>query len=50
MFERLDYSIIGKNLENEIKFNFSRKLNLNKVREFGVLISKVEDSENLKNT
>ena len=43
MLERLNYSVSGKDLSSEVKFNFERELNLSKVREYGALIAKVED-------
>ena len=43
MLDRLSYRLDGKDLATELKFDFSRKLNLNKVREYGALIAKVED-------
>ena len=43
MLERLSYTVSGKDLSSEVKFNFERELNLSRVREYGALIAKVED-------
>ena len=44
MFERLAYSMEGKNLANEIKFDFTRKLELGQARKHGILIAKVDEN------
>ena len=48
MFERLNYTLENKDMTSAIKFDFTTKLELNRVREFDSLIAKVEDNPSIE--